>query len=287
LEKGWGGDVELDSLAPSRAKDESFKKWFTAYGRLSVSPAAAVSLAKMNTYIDVRNVLSSIHVPTLVLHRTGDRDVNIGNAVYLSKNIPGAKLVELPGNDHMWTGGDAGAVIDQIEEFLTGVRSVGQPDRVLSTILFTDIVDSTKKATQLGDDRWKKLLVAHNDLVRSELSKFRGREIKSTGDGFVAIFDGPGRAIQCAREIIASTKKLDISIRAGLHTGECELVENDIAGLAVHIAARISGLANENEVLVSSTVKDLVSGSDIQFQNMGTHSLKGVKGRWHLYSAPA
>jgi class 3 adenylate cyclase len=287
LEKGWGGDVELDSLAPSRAKDESFKKWFTAYGRLSVSPAAAVSLAKMNTYIDVRNVLSSIHVPTLVLHRTGDRDVNITNGVYLRKNIPGAKLVELPGNDHMWTAGDAEAIIDQIEEFLTGIRSVGQPDRVLSTILFTDIVDSTKKATQLGDDRWKKLLVAHNDLVRSQLSKFRGREIKSTGDGFVAIFDGPGTAIQCAREIIASTKKLDISIRAGLHTGECELVENDIAGVAVHIAARISGLANGDEVLVSSTVKDLVSGSGIQFQNMGTHSLKGVEGRWHLYSTPA
>lgn len=287
LEKGWGSDVELETLAPSRAKDEGFKKWFNTLGRLSVSPAAAVALARMNTYIDVRNVLPSIHVPTLVIHRTGDRDVNIGNGVYLSKNIPGAKFVELPGNDHAWTAGDTDAVVDQIEEFLTGVRSAGHPDRVLSTILFTDIVDSTKKATEMGDDRWKKLLVTHNDLVRSELAKFRGREIKSTGDGFVAIFDGPGRGVQCAREIIASGKQLGISIRAGLHTGECELVGNDIAGVAVHIASRISGLADGNEVLVSSTVKDLVSGSGIQFQNIGTRSLKGVEGRWHLYSAPA
>ena len=286
LERGWGSDVELETLAPSRAKDEGFKKWFTTYGRLSVSPAAAVALARMNTYIDVRNVLPSIHVPTLVIHRTGDRDVNIGNGAYLSKNIPEAKFVELPGNDHAWTAGDTDAVIDQIEEFLTGVRSPAHLDRVLSTILFTDIVDSTRKATEIGDDRWKKLLVAHNDLVRSELAKFRGREIKSTGDGFVAIFDGPGRGVQCAREIIASGKKLGISIRAGLHTGECELVGNDIAGVAVHIASRISGLADGNEVLVSSTVKDLVSGSGIQFQNMGTRSLKGVEGRWHLYSAP-
>ena len=286
LEKGWGGDIELETLAPSRAKDESFKKWFTTYGRLSVSPAAAVALARMNTYIDVRNVLQSIHVPTLVIHRTGDRDVNIGNGIYLAKNIPGAKFVELPGNDHAWNAGDTDAVNDQIEEFLTGVRSAGHQDRVLSTILFTDIVDSTKKASEIGDDRWKRLLVAHNDLVRTELSKFRGREIKSTGDGFVAIFDGPGRAVQCAREIIGSGKRLGISIRAGLHTGECELVGNDIAGVAVHIAARISSLAGGDEVLVSSTVKDLVSGSGIQFQNMGTRSLKGVEGRWHIYSAP-
>ena len=285
LEKGWGGDIELETLAPSKAKDESFKKWFTTYGRLSVSPAAAVALARMNTYIDVRNVLPSIHVPTLVIHRTGDRDVDIGNGVYLAKNIPGAKFVELPGNDHAWLAGDTDAVNDQIEEFLTGVRSAGHQDRVLSTILFTDIVDSTKKATEIGDDRWKKLLVAHNDLVRGEFSKFRGREIKSTGDGFVAIFDGPGRAVQCAREIISSGKKLGVSIRAGLHTGECELVGNDIAGVAVHIAARISSMAGKNEVLVSSTVKDLVSGSGIPFQNAGTRSLKGIEGRWHIYSA--
>lgn len=286
LEKGWGGDIELGTLAPSRANDETFKKWFTTYGRLSVSPAAAVALARMNTYIDVRNVLSSIHVPTLVLHRTGDKDVNIANGIYLSKNIPGAKFVELPGNDHFVIAGDAGAVIDQLQEFVTGVRPIERSDRVLSTILFTDIVDSTKKASQLGDDSWKKLLVMHNDLVRGELSRFRGREIKSTGDGFVAIFDGPGRAVQCARGIVGSAKTIGISVRAGLHTGECELVGNDIAGVAVHIAARISGLARGNEILVSSTVKDLVSGSGIPFVNMGTRSLKGVDGRWHLYSAP-
>jgi len=285
LEKGWGGDVELDSLAPSRANDESFKKWFTTYGRLSVSPAAAVALAKMNTYIDIRNVLPTIHVPTLVMHRRGDRDSDIGNGHYLAENIPGAKFVELPGNDHMPIAGDSDQVVDQIEEFVTGVRPVGHVDRVLSTILFTDIVDSTRTANQLGDSRWKNLLVMHQQVIRKELSKFRGREIKTTGDGFLAVFDGPGRAIQCALEIVSSVKNLGITVRAGLHTGECELVGNDIAGVAVHITARVAAKAKGNEVLVSSTVKDLVSGSNIKFEDKGTHPLKGVQSRWHLYSA--
>ena len=285
LERGWGGDVELTSLAPSRANDEGFKKWFSTYGRLSVSPAAAVALAKMNTYIDIRNVLPSIHVPTLVLHRTGDKDSNIGNAVYLAKNIPGAKFVELAGDDHVWWVGDSDSVIDRIEEFVSGVRPIHSFDRVLSTILFTDIVDSTAKASQLGDGRWKSLLLAHQDTVRRELSKFRGREINTTGDGFIATFDGPGRAVRCAQEIVASVKSLGISVRAGLHTGECELTGNDIAGVAVHITARVAALAKGNEVLVSSTIKDLVSGSGIKFEDRGTHSLKGIDGRWHLYSA--
>ena len=285
LERGWGGDVELDSLAPSRANDVAFKKWFTAYGRLSVSPAAAVALAKMNTYIDIRNILPSIHVPTLVMHRRGDRDINIGNGIYLAKNIPGAKFVELAGDDHSWISGDTEAIVDEIEEFITGVRPAAHVDRVLSTILFTDIVDSTAKANQLGDSRWKSLLLAHQDTIRKEFSRFRGREIKTTGDGFVAIFDGPGRAVRCAHEIVGTVEKLGISVRAGLHTGECELVGNDIAGVAVHIASRVAGTARGNEVLVSSTVKDLVSGSGIRFEDKGAHALKGVKGRWHLYSA--
>lgn len=285
LEKGWGGDIEIESLAPSRANEESFRKWFTTYGRLSVSPSAAVALAKMNTYIDIRNVLPSIHVPTLVIHRKGDRDVNVGNGVYLAKNIPGARFVELTGDDHLPAAGDTDAIVDPIEEFLTGVRSAGHPDRVLSTILFTDIVDSTRKANELGDSRWRDLLTVHNDIVRNELSKFRGREVKTTGDGFVATFDGPGRAIRCAQAIVGSVKDIGISVRAGLHTGECELVGDDIAGVAVHIAARVAAIANGDEVLVSSTVKDLVSGSGLKFTDRGTHSLKGIEERWRLYSA--
>jgi pimeloyl-ACP methyl ester carboxylesterase len=285
LEKGWGGDVEIDSLAPSRANEAAFKKWFATYRRLSVSPAAAVALAKMNTFIDIRSVLPTIHVPTLVIHRTGDRDVKVENGRYLAENIPGAKFVELPGEDHLLTAGDPDQIVDQIQEFVTGVRQAAHTDRVLSTILFTDIVDSTQKANQLGDSRWKNLLVMHQEVIRKELTNYRGREIKTTGDGFLAIFDGPGRAVHCALEIVSSVKNLGISVRAGVHTGECELVGNDIAGVAVHITARIAAKAKGSEVLVSSTVKDLVSGSNIKFGDRGTHLLRGIQSRWHLYSA--
>lgn len=284
LERGWGGDIEVESLAPSRAKDEDFKRWFTAYGRLSVSPSAAVALAKMNTDIDIRNVLPSIHVPTLVIHRRGDRDVALGNGVYLAGHIEGAKYVELEGEDHLPWSGDVDSVVDPMEEFLTGSRPAERSDRVLATILFTDMVDSTRKASELGDSQWRDLLQAHNSLVRGELSKFRGREVKTTGDGFMATFDGPGRAIRCARAIVDSVRRVGVSVRAGLHTGECELVGDDIAGVAVHIAARVAALAKGDEVLVSNTVKDLVSGSGIRFEDRGTHDLKGVEGQWHLYS---
>ena len=284
IEKGWGGDVELESLAPSRANDASFKRWFAAYSRQSVSPSAAVALAKMNTHIDIRNVLPSIHVPTLVVHRKGDRDVNVGNGVYLARHIEGARYVELAGDDHVLMGGDTDAIGDQIEEFLTGARPVAQSNRVLSTILFTDIVGSTEKAGEIGDSRWRSLLLAHNDLVRGELTRSRGHEIKTTGDGFVATFDGPGRAISCARAIVQNVESLGIAVRAGLHTGECELVGDDIAGVAVHIAARVAENAGGGEVLVSKTVKDLVSGSGIKFEDKGTYALKGVEGEWQLYA---
>lgn len=284
LEKGWGGDVELENLAPSRASEETFKKWFTTYGRLSVSPSAAVALANMNTYIDIRNVLPSIHVPTLVIHRKGDRDVTVENGVYLAQHIGGAKYVELAGEDHVPMSGDSDEIVDQIEEFLTGIHPVAQSNRILSTILFTDIVDSTKKASELGDGRWRNLLLAHNDFVRGQLSRFRGREVKTTGDGFVATFDGPGRAILCARAIVEGVESMGVAVRAGLHTGECELIGDDIAGVAVHIAARIAAIAGGGEVLVSSTVRDLVSGSGIKFEDKGTHFMKGVGGEWHLYS---
>jgi pimeloyl-ACP methyl ester carboxylesterase len=285
LEKGWGGDVEIESLAPSRKNDEGFRKWFARYGRLSVSPAAAVALARMNTFIDIRNVLPTIHVPTLIIHRIGDKDAKIENGRYLADHIPGAKFVKLPGEDHAPTAGSIDQIIDQIQEFVTGVRQTVHIDRVLSTILFTDIVDSTQKANQLGDNRWKGLLLAHQEMIRKEIAKYRGREIKTTGDGFLAIFDGPGRAIECALEITSSVKKLGIAVRAGLHTGECELVGNDIAGVAVHLAARVAAKAKGSEVLVSSTVKDLVSGSEIKFEDRGVHALKGVQSRWRLYSA--
>ena len=210
LERGWGGDVELESLAPSRARDDSFRDWFTAYGRMSVSPAAAVALAKMNTYIDIRDVLPTIHVPTLVIHRRGDRDVVVGNGIYLAQNIPDAKYVELPGDDHFVAAGDTDEILDPVEEFVTGVRPARRPDRVLSTIMFTDIVGSTRKANELGDGEWKKLLLAHNELIRRELSAFRGREVKTTGDGFVATFDGPGRAIQCAVAAVEGARRMGL-----------------------------------------------------------------------------
>jgi class 3 adenylate cyclase len=285
LEKGWGSDLELSTLAPSVAGDEQFKRWFTTYGRMSASPGAAVALAKMNTDIDIRHILSSIHVPTLVLHRTGDKDVNVGNGRYLTQNIPGAKFVELPGNDHWLFAGDHDAVLGEIEEFLTGVRPPPAPDRVLATVLFTDIVDSTKRANVMGDNRWGDLLARHNDLVRKELARFKGREIKTTGDGFLAVFDGPARAVRCACAIREAIQQLGISVRAGLHTGECELLKEDIGGVGVHIAARVCEKAKGNEVLVSSTVKDLVSGSGIEFRDKGNHVLKGVPGRWRLFEA--
>lgn len=284
LEKGWGGDVELESLAPSRARDASFREWFMSYGRSSVSPSAAVALAKMNTYIDIRAILPTIHVPTLVIHRVGDRDVAVGNGIYLAQKIPGAKYVELPGEDHFLPAGNVDKIIDALEEFVTGALPATPADRILSTIMFTDIVDSTKKANELGDGEWKNLLLGHNEMVRRKLSEYRGREVKTTGDGFVATFDGPGRAIRCAIAVVSDAKKMGLSIRTGVHTGECETIGDDIAGVAVHIAARVAANANGGEVLVSKTVKDLVSGSEITFDDRGIHSLKGLDGRWRLYS---
>ena len=276
LEAGWGGDVELDTLAPSMAHDANFRRWFAAYGRLSVSPAAAVALARMNTDIDIRGVLSSIHVPTLVVHRTGDRDVKVGNGRYLAEHIPGAKWVELPGNDHVWWVGDAGALLDEVEEFVTGTRADRTPERVLTTILFTDIVGSTERAKAMGDRSWAHLLARHNQIVRHELARFNGREVKSTGDGFLATFDGPARAVRCASAIRQSVRELGLTVRAGVHTGECEVIGSDVGGLSVHIAARVASTSDGTNVMVTSTVKDLVAGSGIDFEDRGLHRLKGL-----------
>jgi class 3 adenylate cyclase len=284
LEDGWGGTMELATLAPSTVNDLAFSKWFATYGRLSVSPAGAVALARLNTQIDVRHVLTTIHVPTLVMHRRGDRDVNVEEGRYLAEHIPGARFVELPGNDHVPWAGNVDEIVDEAEEFLTGTKSSQPSDRVLATILMTDIVSSTQKLNELGDRKWKNLLLKHNEIVRKELVRFRGREVKTTGDGFLSTFDGPARAVRCASSIRDEVHGLGLRIRAGLHTGECELVgENDIGGVSVHIAQRVQAKAGPDQILVSSTVKDLVSGSGLEFKDLGVHTLKGMSEGWRLY----
>jgi class 3 adenylate cyclase/alpha-beta hydrolase superfamily lysophospholipase len=284
LDAAWGGDLEIPTLAPSMARDANFRRWFAAYGRLSVSPSAAVTLARMNTEIDIRGLLSSIHVPTLVVHRTGDRDVLVGNGRYLAEHIPGAKWVELAGNDHVWWVGDAGALLDEVEEFVTGTRAGRSPERMLTTILFTDIVGSTRRAKSLGDRRWAHLLARHNQVVRKEIARFNGRVVKSTGDGFLATFDGPARAVRCAAAIRQSVRELGIAIRAGVHTGECEVLGDDIGGLSVHVAARVAAASDGSNVMVTSTVKDLVAGSGIHFDDRGLHALKGLDEPWRLFA---
>lgn len=282
LEQGWGGVVDIDTMAPSLAGDEPFRQWWSAYLRRSASPKAALALARMNTAIDIRAVLPTVHVPTLVLHRKGDRDAHIGGSRFIASRVPGAKLVELEGDDHLWYVGETDMVVEEIQEFLTGTREVAEPERVLTTVLFTDIVDSTKLAAQMGDARWVDLLGAHRSLAHREFARFRGREVETTGDGFLVTFDGPARAVRCAVALAAAVKGLGLSIRAGVHTGECEIIGAGLGGIAVHIAARVLAHAAPGEVVVSSTVRDLVSGAGIRFATRGSHALKGVPGQWEL-----
>jgi class 3 adenylate cyclase len=252
--------------------------------RRSASPGAAVAFNRMNTQIDTRAVLPTISVPTLVLARAEDRNVKVEEARWIAAQVPGARYVELPGDDHLvWTG-DTEGLLDEVEEFLTGVRHGPEPDRLLATVLFTDIVGSTERVAKLGDSRWRGLLEEHHRLVRAELDRFRGREIDTAGDGFLATFDGPARAIRGACAIRDSVRPLGIEIRAGLHTGECEVVGEKVTGIAVHTAARVNGLARPSEVLVSSTVKDLVAGSGIEFADRGEQELKGVPGLWRVFA---
>ena len=279
----WGQGAYVDLLAPGMAGDERFRRWWARLERLGASPGAAMALRRMNGEIDIRTTLSAIRVPTLVLHRTGDLDTSIEEGRYLAAHIPGAKFVDLPGADHLPWAGDQDAIVDEVEEFLTGVRPAAEPDRVLATVLFTDIVGSTTRAVELGDRRWRDLLFSHNAIVRHELDRARGREVKTVGDGFLATFDGPARAIRCACAIRDAVRGLGLAIRAGLHTGECELIGDDVGGIAVHIGARVMARARPYEVLVSSTVKDLVTGSGVEFQDRGMHRLKGVPGAWRLY----
>jgi class 3 adenylate cyclase len=251
-----------------------------------MSPGAAADFCRMAFDIDVRHVLSAINVPTLVLHHAGDRICHVENARYLASHIPAAKYVELPGEDHVpWFGGDD--MLTEIEEFVTGVREPAEPERALATVLFTDVVGSTALAAQLGDRRWRDLVQRHHETVRKQLDRFRGHEIDVAGDGFLASFDGPGRAIRCARSILSAVAELGLQVRAGLHTGECELIDGKLAGIAVHTGARIAAMAGPNEILASSTVRDLVAGSGIEFQDRAVHLLKGVPGEWHLYAVAA
>ena len=285
LEREWAGEMDVSELAPRAADDPALMRRIATFFRRSASPGAAVALNRMNTNIDTRAVLPTISVPTLVLHRTGDLNVKAAEGRWIAGQIPGARYVELPGDDHLAWVGDTDALLDEVEEFLTGVRRAPSPDRVLATVLFTDIVGSTEHLTQVGDQRWREMLDEHHRLVRRELERYRGREIDTAGDGFLSTFDGPARAIRCARAISDSVRSLGLEVRAGLHTGECELVGNRIAGIAVHTGARIVALARPGEILVSSTVKDLVAGSGIEFVEHGEHELKGVPGRWQLYAA--
>jgi class 3 adenylate cyclase len=259
---------------------EKFARW----ERNGASPGAMVAVLKMAQAIDVRPVLPTISVPTLVVHCTGDPAVPVEHGRYLAEHIPGARYIELAGDDHLTIREGDHGVFDDIEEFLTGARPEPEIDRVLKTVLFTDIVQSTERAVSMGDRRWHELLDAHDAAVRRELEHFRGQEVKTTGDGFLACFDGPARAIRCARAITDRARTLGIEVRAGLHTGECETRGDDLAGVAVHIAARVAALAQAGEVLCSRTVTDLVAGSGIGFADRGVHSLKGVPGTWQTFA---
>ena len=282
----WGEGRTVDWAAPSVSHSALYRRAVGALERAGMSPRMALlTLQAGISQVDVRDILGSVRVPTLVLHRR-DEVVPLEYGRELAAKIPGARLVELDGVDH-WPGvGDIKSITGEVEEFLTGQRHEHTVDRVLATVLFTDIVDSTRRATELGDQRWRELLERHDEITRAEITRFQGRVIKHTGDGFLATFDGPTRALRCATTLAERMPELGIDVRSGLHTGECEPRGDDIGGIAVHIGARIAALANAREVLVSSTVKDLVNGSGIAFQDRGTHVLKGLRGEWRLY-APA
>lgn len=284
----WGEGNWIDVLMPELAGSDALRQGLALFERAAASPAMARQTMWAALQVDVREVLPAVRVPTLVIHRTDDTFVPVAAARWMAGQIPGARLVELPGDLHLPWYGDTDAVIDEVEELVTGVRRGHEPDRALATVLFTDIVDSTRRAAQLGDRAWRELLERHDTLARDELVRFQGRLVKSTGDGILATFDGPGRAIRCAQALaLEAPARLELELRAGVHTGECELIGDDVGGIAVHIGARVAHLARAGEVLVSSTVKDLVVGSGLDFVDRGEHELKGVPGRWRIYAVDA
>jgi len=287
IEKHWGQGVLVPINAPSRRDDAAFLQWFGRLERASASPGAILALMRANYEIDVRHALPAIQAPSLVLHRVGDRAVPVEAGRYLARHIRGAKYVELPGDDHLLQAFDQEVLdqlIDEIQEFITGARPGPEPDRVLVTVMFTDIVGSTERAAAVGDRRWRELLNGYVDVARRQLERFRGREVDVAGDGMFAIFDGPARAIRCACAIRDAVTELGLEVRAGLHTGECEVAGSKVSGIAVHTGARIAAAARPQEVLASGTVRDLVAGSGIQFDDRGTHVLRGVPGDWRLFA---
>ncbi len=279
----WGEGRGLEIFAPSIVTDDRTRR-FGAFERAVGSPAVLRKRWETVVGLDVTSVLEALRVPTLVLHRADDRAVPATVGREMAEAIPGARYVEVPGIDHIPWVGDAEEILDEVEEFLTGARHAAEVDRVLTTVMFTDIVDSTRRAAELGDSRWRALVESHNQLVRDQLDRYRGREVKTMGDGFLATFDGPARGVRCARAITEEMQEFDVDVRAGLHTGECDVMGDDVGGMAVNIGARVGGLAEGGEVLVSGTVKDLVVGSGIDFEDRGLHQLKGVPGDWHLFA---
>lgn len=280
----WGQGATIEIFSPSLATDPRAREFQARFERQAASPMRVFELFRMFLDTDVRDALPLIQAPTLVLQRRGDRAVNYRAARWLAEQIEGSRYIELEGEDHFPWVGDSDAALEPIEEFLTGVRPSPAPERVLATVLFTDIVDSTRLATEMGDRRWRGLLEEHHDLVRERLERFEGREIKTTGDGFLAIFAGPTRAAECARAIADAMPSLGIEVRAGLHSGEVELIGEDVGGIAVHVAARIAALAGSREVLASRTVRDLAAGSGVDFEPLGHRELKGVADEWEIFS---
>ena len=281
----WGEGDLIEVTTPSQASNEQARAFQARLERSAASPGMLIQLVEMWVQVDVREAARAIRVPTLVLHREHDMMVDPRNGRWLAENIEAARLVELPGRDHAPWYEEPERLLGEVEEFLTGERTAPEPDRMLATVLFTDIVDSTQRAADLGDAVWRQLLEEHQAAVRAELDRAAGQEIKTTGDGFLATFDGPAKGVRCAQAIVARCAGLGAPIRAGLHTGECELMGDDVGGIAVHIAARVSAQAGEGEVLVSRTVTDLVAGSGLEFESRGEHELKGVPGEWTLFLA--
>ncbi len=286
-ESFWGTDAYarrwLRELAPSVANDDQIVRWYSRLLRQSASPGTEAAYSRWMGALDLRGMLSAIHVPTLVMHRTGDRDVPIEGGRDVADRIPGARFVELPGIDSFPWAGDPAPLLAETEAFVTGARATDRADRVLATVLFTDIIGSTEKATELGDARWKEVLADHDERAKAEIDRFRGHYVNSTGDGLLATFDGPARAVRCAGAIVEAVGPLGLEIRAGCHTGEVEQHGDNVRGIAVHVGARVASLAGPSEVLVSSTVKDLVAGSGLVLEDVGEHELKGVPDQWRLY----
>lgn len=282
--RDWGAPSRIDTIVPTRAEDDTFRQWWARLLRLSASPAGATGILRLAGQIDVRHVLPSIRVPTLILHAVRDQTVDVRSSRYMAQHVPGAHLVELSALDHAPFGDGADAILAETERFLSDLSGEVEPDRVLATVMFVDIVGSTEKTAELGDRRWREALERFHATVRKEISRFRGREIDTAGDGVLATFDGPARAVRCACGVTDAVASLGLRIRAGLHTGECEVLGDKLAGIAVHIGSRVAGLAEAGEVLVSSTVRDLVAGSGLRFAERGSHTLKGVPGTWQIFA---